>query len=276
MNCKKCGKEMRIGTEEVGIDERQLPIIHRFAYCDNCMEKIDLDIQPTNNKPPKPQKKKDGILSVLAVIFSIFTCTFWIGFVLAIIDLCTDKNKERKHSGSIFAIILACIWLLILLLGGGDTETEQTTEVATTQATTQTVTEQQSTEVATTEEIITETEEEYKASCEEYAYKDVLRNPEQYVGKRVKIPVMITSVHEESILNSTKYYFAYSEGEYGWYSGDYYAIFDERVDNNLKLLSDDVIYVYGEIAESEYTSSLILASEEVFAIKMKYVELLEE
>ena len=87
---------------------------------------------------------------------------------------------------------------------------------------------------------------------------------------------MITSVHEESILNSTKYYFAYSEGEYGWYSGDYYAIFDERVDNNLKLLSDDVIYVYGEIAESEYTSSLILASEEVFAIKMKYVELLEE
>ena len=123
--------------------------------------------------------------------------------------------------------------------------------------------------------VIQESEEEYKASCNEYAYKDVLRNPEKYVGERIKVTIQISSIHEASWLNDTKYYFGYSETDYGWY-GNEYAVFDERYDNSLKLLSEDVITVYGEIAEPEYTSSLIVASEELFSIKMRYVDLISE
>ena len=121
----------------------------------------------------------------------------------------------------------------------------------------------------------TENEEEYKASCEEYSYKDVLRNPEQYVGKRVKVTVKISSVHEESWANDTKYYFAYTESQYGWY-GDRYGIIDCREAQDPKLLTDDIITVYGEISDPQQTSSLIVTSEEVFCINMKYIDFISE
>ena len=44
MNCPICNKEMRIDTEQVGVDYDNIPIFHRFAYCDNCMRKKDIDI----------------------------------------------------------------------------------------------------------------------------------------------------------------------------------------------------------------------------------------
>lgn len=133
------------------------------------------------------------------------------------------------------------------------------------------------TEVATEETVSEpeETEEEYKASCEEYKYKDVLRNPEDYVGKRIKITVKISTVHEASWLNDTKYYFAYSKGDYGWHE-DCYGVFDKRAEQNPKLLADDIITVYGEISDPEYTSSLIISSSELFCIDMKYIDFISE
>ena len=118
--------------------------------------------------------------------------------------------------------------------------------------------------------------EEYIAQCQEQNYKDVLRNPSDYVGQKVKVVVEISSVHEASWLYNDKYYLAWSKGEYGYYTGDYYAIIDKRYDNSLKLLDEDVILVYGEIAEPEEIKSYIVNSEEVFAIDMRYVELLDE
>ncbi len=120
-----------------------------------------------------------------------------------------------------------------------------------------------------------ESEEEYKASCEEYSYKDVLRNPEQYVGKRVKVTVKISSVHEQSWVNDTKYYFAYTESKYGWH-GDRYGVFEYRETQDPKLLTDDIITVYGEISDPQQTSSLIVTSEEVFCINMKYIDFISE
>lgn len=43
MKCERCGNELRIGNEQVGFDFRQLPLFHRFGYCDNCRIKWDLD-----------------------------------------------------------------------------------------------------------------------------------------------------------------------------------------------------------------------------------------
>ena len=133
----------------------------------------------------------------------------------------------------------------------------------------------------TTEEKKTDTnisEEEYKKLCKEYNYKDVLRNPENYIGEKIVITLEISSVHEKSLSNPTKYYFAYSESEpeSGFYFGDRYGVFDKRENTDLKLLKDDVIKVYGEIADPQQTQSIIVMSEELFCIDMKYVELLSE
>ena len=42
-----------------------------------------------------------------------------------------------------------------------------------------------------------------------------------------------------------------------------------------KILEEDIIEVYGEIAEPEQTKSLLMASSEVFSINMKYSKLIK-
>ena len=272
IKCSECGKEISDKADKC--PNCGCPVNENVSYSGTYIDTNNnaTNINTSNNKKSKKTfnteinaKKKDSTLSIFAIVLSLFGCTAPIAFILALVDLCmNDKNK--KHTGSWFAIIVIVIWASILIFGGNDNK-ENTTEIST-EATTEATTEETTTESQ-------ETEEEYRASCEEYKFKDVLRNPENYVGKRVKVTVQINSVHEENILNASKYYFGYSENEYGFY-GDCYAIFDERENIDLKLLSDDVVTVYGEIAEPEYTSSLILNSEEVFSIKMKYVDLISE
>ena len=64
MNCTKCGKILRIGTEQVGTDNKGKPIIHRMGYCDSCMLKKDF------GEYALKQKKKDSTLSIVACVFS--------------------------------------------------------------------------------------------------------------------------------------------------------------------------------------------------------------
>lgn len=105
--CSKCNNILRIGTEQVGIDKNNIPVYHRFGYCDCCMFKYDLDAMNNN------EKKKDSTLSILAAVFSIFTFTIIIGVILAIIDLCIN-DKEKKHIGSWFTIIFFGLIILFL------------------------------------------------------------------------------------------------------------------------------------------------------------------
>lgn len=193
-------------------------------------------------------------------------------------------NCKRKQGGVLKWVIIAFVVIGIIgaATGGSDEESgQQETKAAQSSSP---IEERQTTtasenkkETETESETETEgiSEEEYKSLCGEYTYKDVLRNPENYIGEKIKITLKISSVHEAGILNPTKYYFAYSESDYGWY-GDRYAVYDKRGEQDPKLLSDDIITIWGEIADPTQTSSLIVNSEEVFVIDMKYVEIIEE
>ena len=74
------------------------------------------DIKPTNNAN---EKKKDSALSIWSLILSFFGCTAPIAFILALVDLCkNDKNK--RHSGSVIAIIIIIAWACITIFCGSD------------------------------------------------------------------------------------------------------------------------------------------------------------
>ena len=289
IKCNKCGKECRIGTEEVGVDSRKLPIIHRFSYCDSCMTKNDLDLN---------LKKKESGFGIAGLICSVLTASGIFAIVSLVLCLIGLTRKDKK---SVCGIIGLCLCFTILFVNVdwfSDTAETNTYVSETTKETEPVEIVENKEDIPVAENIVEyeinqetgekvelnnippeteyqESEMDYKASCMEYKYKDVLRNPSDYVGQRVKVTVKISSVHEASWLNDTKYYFGSSETEYGWY-GDRYAAFDERHDTSLKLLSDDVVTIYGEIAEPEYTSSFIVNSEELFTIKMKYCDLVSE
>lgn len=273
MECPKCKMNMRVQNELKGYNKNGEPEFQKVFYCDRCMLKVFDDT---------PEIKKESTLSTVACVLSIFVFTSFVGAILGIIDICIN-DKSKRHVGSWFAIIVFVI-VLISGIGGFTLKSEngnKTEKESSYEETYQETQEKEILEVETqienevAEEVIEETEEEYKASCEEYKYKDVLRNPEDYVGKRIKITVKISTVHEASWLNDTKYYFAYSKSDYGWY-GDKYGIFDKRENQGLKLLEDDIITVYGEIADPEYTTSLIVSGSELFCIDMKYIDFISE
>lgn len=116
MKCDNCNSEMRIGTEQVGVDSNNLPIFNRYAYCDHCMIKINLD--------KVPKITGDSILSIISIILSgipmiipfphiISVPMIFIGFIMALIDIGIN-NKQKKHAGSVFAIIFSIITFIVL------------------------------------------------------------------------------------------------------------------------------------------------------------------
>ncbi len=62
-------------------------------------------------------KRKDTGLSIAAAILALFTFTFWIGAILAIVDLVKNKNDGRRHLGSYFALIFSALIILVLIAG---------------------------------------------------------------------------------------------------------------------------------------------------------------
>ena len=73
----------------------------------------------------KKEKKKDSALSLIACILAFFSCTCWIGLIVAIVDL-AKNDKTKRHIGSIFAIFIS-IMVLLLGVGTGDTDVPDTT-----------------------------------------------------------------------------------------------------------------------------------------------------
>lgn len=236
-----------------------------------------------------------GIASLIFSIIALVTSCFVIGVVPATIGLIIGiiglTQKEMKKGTAIAGVVCSAI-ALVISIGmisymitsdpvPVDTEVAEPTvetqiaepepsQVAEVETETEIETE---TETETQEPV--ETEEEYKASCQEYSYKDVLRNPDDYIGKRIKVTVKISTVKSAKLF-SDKYYFAWSDNGSGYYYENEYGIFEKRDEENPKLLEDDVITVYGEIAEPRETESYIVNSEELFCIDMKYVDLIAE
>lgn len=104
IKCNKCGKECRIGTEEVGVDSRKLPIIHRFSYCDSCMTKNDLDLN---------LKKKESGFGIAGLICSVLTASGIFAIVSLVLCLIGLTRKDKK---SVCGIIGLCLCFTILFV----------------------------------------------------------------------------------------------------------------------------------------------------------------
>ena len=228
-----------------------------------------------------------GIISLVSSCFVIGIFPAIVGLILGIIGL-AQKNLDKGCAiagtvCSFIAIIISVAMIYVVAKTPTETSTQTQNETRVESSDTETTqksdvfnqeTQVEMEDTTDTEEPI-ETEEEYKASCQEYNYKDVLRNPDDYIGKRVKVTVKISTVHSAKLLTD-KYYFAWSQDEYGMWYGYEYGIFEKRDSEDPKLLEDDVITVYGEISEPRETQSFIVNSEELFCIDMKYVDLISE
>lgn len=117
MKCRKCGSEMRIWSEQVGI-QNGIAVYNNFGYCDRCKEKVNIDALESQHYG---RERKHSTLSIIACVLSIFVCTLPIGFIIALIDLCMN-DKTKKHIGSWFSVCIGGILIFLFLYKKPETE----------------------------------------------------------------------------------------------------------------------------------------------------------
>lgn len=112
IKCNSCGRECRIGTEQIGMDDRGIPVYHRFAYCDSCRLKYDLDIVSAgqfSHCGNLPERQNIG--------YAIAGC------ILSMISLALLFISKRLPFDSIIAILtipLSIAAFVLCVLGLGD------------------------------------------------------------------------------------------------------------------------------------------------------------
>ncbi|MBQ9428362.1 MAG: zinc ribbon domain-containing protein [Clostridia bacterium] len=126
------------------------------------------------------------------------------------------------------------------------------------------------------------TAEEFKNSCQDFNYKQIARNPENYIGQNFKVAVRIISSAKGGLFSGyDKYYKARTKSENrDIYLGEMIYLIDEQDSkdgNYLKILDDDIIIAYGTFEGMTGSQNAITKekSEEV-AIHLYYAELIEE
>lgn len=197
--------------------------------------------------------------------------------------ICPNCRKKQGLNGCLTAIIIVVVIGLIGSCFGGNSESDENatstnnTSIESSNDSNEQATSEETTE-ETAEETLAESKEEFISSCQEISYKDLLRNPENYVGQRIKIVVKIQQVLQGGWLDDNEYYRVQTDNDgYELYLDDEYFMYDYRVDDNTKLLQDDILEIYAEFAGLETVKrALTGTSEEIPAIKAYYVTLIGE
>lgn len=173
-----------------------------------------------------------------------------------------------------------------------DTNTDSASETAAAETTAVTAEEETTTQEETTvepetEETIaeeettiaeTESEDEFKTSCQEIGYKKLLRTPDDHIGQRITITAKVQQIMEGGFFDDSKYYRVQTDNEgYDLFYDDEYFMYDSRIADDMKILDGDVLKIYGEFIGLETIKRALTGTkEEVPAVKAYYVELISE
>lgn len=177
-------------------------------------------------------------------------------------------NCKKKQGGKLKWIIIAVVvlFLLIVLFGGDDSGNSSSSSSSDTNA------EEQEQELSI---------DELKAQCEELSYKDVARNPDNYVGKYFKVKVYVDQlINKPAKSGSDKHYKAYMYDEVEGmedYSKFLWLYDFQYDDSKVNILEGDVLEIYAKFEGMGQTQNSITdETSEDIALDVYYVELISE
>lgn len=110
---------------------------------------------------------------------------------------------------------------------------------------------------------------EYIASCKTYKYKDIARNPDKYNGKRAKFKGEVVQVIEGYL--STTLRVDVTKGKYGIYTDTMYVVYTPKSSTESRILEDDIITIYGELAGIESYETVMGAKVSIPRINAEYI-----
>lgn len=110
---------------------------------------------------------------------------------------------------------------------------------------------------------------DYIASCKTYKYKDIARNPDKYYGKRAKFKGEVVQVIEGYL--STTLRVDVTKGKYGIYTDTMYVVYTPKSSTESRILEDDIITIYGELAGIESYETVMGAKVSIPRIDAEYI-----
>ncbi len=128
--CPLCNGKLRIDMEQVGVDSYGLPVYHRFAYCDNCMRKKDIEADE-NAKQLMQQNDQEHIPIYIGsddnslkkakqTSISIQSGNETADQNTSVLQLKREKRRKvRKTACAVILILLAFISILTNVIWGG-------------------------------------------------------------------------------------------------------------------------------------------------------------
>ena len=203
MKCKKCNQEMRFGQEACGTDINGNPIFKDFAYCDNCRIRVEIQqtspVQPTNNGFQSagvqninnvPKKKKHGCLWSIIIFFLVCALLYQCGN--------SDKDPDTKNTNSTSVSNKVTNTPAVKKDSQKSKTNSKPKQEAKSKQKAKPKKAAKAKPTLSPKQIKAKEKKAAKAkkakfinACKTYNYKKVMRNPNKYVGKKIKLKCQI-------------------------------------------------------------------------------------
>ena len=186
------------------------------------------------------------------------------------------EEKQQKEKKPIYNKAWFWVIIVIVILGviGGAFSDDNNTTTSTSANITNIENQEQKNEEQKTEEKQepTESKKEYKEKCKTYSYKKIARNPNKYIGKRMKFKGKVIQV-QEGWFKSVTLRVNVTKGEYGFWDDTIWVDYTYKDDNESKILDDDIITIYGEFKGTESYTSVLGSKVTIPKIEAKYINI---
>ena len=110
----------------------------------------------------------------------------------------------------------------------------------------------------TPEEIAAEKKETFKASCQNFSYEEISRNPDNYKGQHAVFRGQVVQVLEESYTTTINLRVNVTEGSYGWWDDTIYVIYT-LPEGSPRILEKDIVTIYGAL-DGLYSYTAVLGN----------------
>lgn len=196
----------------------------------------------------------------------------------SVLKVCPQCHCAKpKNTKRIIAIICACFALFVCLgiLGAIFGEDESSSSSPAPSSDIQTA--------VNSSEPPKETKEEYLASCETISYEQLVRNPDDYAGKRIAVKIGISQILTKGILSSGGYRgyedYEFSLDSYGengntYLQKEWFISYD--TEQTPRILENDTVVFYGEYSGlTTMKRALTRTKEQVPLLNAEYHEILK-
>lgn len=159
-----------------------------------------------------------------------------------------DKPKKKKKGCLVTILIVLGVLILLGIIGGlASSDDDTTTTENPTQSTSDVIQEKTTKKTETT----TQSKSEFTNTCQEYSYKEIARDPNNYKGKPAKFKGQVIQVQESGKtivlrVNVTAEENEFAEGGY-LYEDTIYVEYTKKDSNESRILEDDIITIYGTL-----------------------------